>query len=146
MLAPLIPDARAAALKRGGCFKIVNELLKNKLIAHDNSRYHGYKLTYLGLDYLAIRVFVNRGTISGVGRRIGVGKESDIYECVNDAGEVMAMKIHRLGRVSFKSVKSKRDYLLHRKSASWLYMLRLAATRECSFPRALHEHVHYAVL
>jgi RIO-like serine/threonine protein kinase len=41
---------------------------------------HGYKLTYLGLDYLAIRVFVNRGVISGVGRRIGVGKESGMSE------------------------------------------------------------------
>ncbi len=28
----------------------------------------------MGLDYLAMRVFVNRGTIAGVGRRIGVGK------------------------------------------------------------------------
>jgi RIO-like serine/threonine protein kinase len=35
---------------------------------------NGYKLTYMGLDYLAMRVFVNRGTIAGVGRRIGVGK------------------------------------------------------------------------
>jgi RIO kinase 2 len=50
------------------------------------------------------------------------------------------MKIHRLGRVSFKNVKSKRDYLLHRKSASWLYMSRLAATREYSFLQALYQH------
>lgn len=39
---------------------------------------NGYKLTYMGLDYLALRVFVNRGTIAGVGRRIGVGKESGL--------------------------------------------------------------------
>lgn len=34
-----------------------------------------------------------------------------------------------LGRVCFRKVKDKRDYLLHRKSASWLYLARLAALR-----------------
>jgi RIO kinase 2 len=96
----------------------------------------------MGLDYLAMRVFVNRGTIAGVGRRIGVGKESDIYECVSEQGEIMAMKIHRLGRVSFKNVKSKRDYLLHRKSASWMYMSRLAAVREYTFMQVYSNQRH----
>lgn len=34
----------------------------------------------------------------------------------------------------------KRDYLQHRKSASWLYMSRLAALREFVFMKVLHEH------
>lgn len=55
----------------------------------------GYRLTYLGYDYLALRTYVSRGLISGLGRRIGVGKEADIYECVNEAGEKMVLKIHR---------------------------------------------------
>lgn len=41
------------------------------------------------------RTYVARGLISGLGRRIGVGKEADIYECINDAGEKMVLKIHR---------------------------------------------------
>lgn len=36
----------------------------------------GYRLTNLGYDYLAIKTMVNRGLITGVGRQIGVGKES----------------------------------------------------------------------
>jgi hypothetical protein len=37
----------------------------------------------MGYDFLAIRALVARGHISGVGRQIGVGKESDIFEvCV----------------------------------------------------------------
>ena len=55
----------------------------------------GYRLTYLGYDYLALRTYVSRGLISGLGRRIGVGKEADIYECINEAGEKMVLKIHR---------------------------------------------------
>ena len=69
---------------------------------------------------------------------MGVGKESDIYVAQTEAGEEVILKFHRLGRVSFRAVKNKRDYLQHRKSASWLYMSRLAALREYAFMKALH--------
>jgi RIO kinase 2 len=49
------------------------------------------------------------------------------------------MKLHRLGRTSFRAVKAKRDYLCHRKAASWIYFSRLAAVREFGFMCALHE-------
>lgn len=45
----------------------------------------------------------------------------------------MALKLHRLGRTSFRAVKSKRDYLKHRNSYSWLYLSRLAALKEYAF-------------
>lgn len=38
-----------------------------------------------------------------------------------------------LGRISFRAVKEKRDYLGKRKSASWMYMSRLAAQKEWEF-------------
>ncbi|KAJ8419639.1 hypothetical protein Cgig2_002727 [Carnegiea gigantea] len=93
----------------------------------------GFRLTYLGYDFLAIKTLVNRGIFSAVGRQIGVGKESDIFEVANEDGTVMAMKLHRLGRVSFRAVKSKRDYLKHRSSYNWLYLSRLAALKEFAF-------------
>lgn len=42
-------------------------------------------------------------------------------------------KYIRLGRVSFRAIKAKRDYLQKRKSASWIYMSRLAAMKEYAF-------------
>ena len=75
-----------AGLKKGGGYKHIRELLKHKLVHHDNSKYDGYRLTPLGYDFLAIKAFTMRNRISGVGRRIGVGKESDVYEVVNDEG------------------------------------------------------------
>lgn len=48
---------------------------------------------------------------------------------LNDDGEVLALKLHRLGRTSFRAVKSKRDYLGKRSSFSWLYLSRLAALK-----------------
>ncbi len=50
------------------------------------------------------------------------------------------LKLQRLGRISFRSIKNKRDYLQKRKSASWMYMSRLAAMKEYAFMKALHEH------
>jgi RIO kinase 2 len=64
---------------------------------------------------------------------LGTGKESDIYEVAAEDGTVLAMKLHRLGRVSFRAVKSKRDYLRHRSSFNWLYLSRLAALKEFAF-------------
>ncbi|XP_004307023.1 PREDICTED: serine/threonine-protein kinase rio2-like [Fragaria vesca subsp. vesca] len=131
---------RIAALKHGGTYKVMKNLLKHKLLHHDASKYDGFRLTYLGYDFLAIKTLVNRGVFSAVGRQLGVGKESDIFEVATEDGTVMAMKLHRLGRTSFRAVKSKRDYLKHRSSFNWLYLSRLAALREFSFMKALEEH------
>lgn len=54
--------------------------MRHKLVHHENVKYDGYRLTYMGYDFLAIKTLVNRGHITGVGRQIGVGKESDIFE------------------------------------------------------------------
>ena len=43
--------------------------------------------------------------------KIGVGKESDIYLVRNVDNKLMVLKLARLGRSSFKSVKKNRDYL-----------------------------------
>lgn len=44
---------------------------------------------------------------------------------------MLALKLHRLGRTSFRAVKNKRDYLRNSSSASfsWLYLSRLAALK-----------------
>ncbi|CAN7094650.1 unnamed protein product [Brassica rapa subsp. narinosa] len=124
----------------GGTYKVLKNLLKYKLLHHDRSKYDGFRLTYLGYDFLAIKTLVNRGVFTGVGRQIGVGKESDIFEVAQEDGTILAMKLHRLGRTSFRAVKSKRDYLRHRSSFSWLYLSRLAALKEFAFMKALEEH------
>lgn len=54
-------------------------------------------------------------------------------QVTNDESEVFALKLHRLGRTSFRDVKSKRDYLGNRSSYSWLYLSRLAALKEFAF-------------
>lgn len=62
---------------------------------------------------------------------------SDIFEVAQEDGTVLAMKLHRLGRTSFRAVKSKRDYLRHRSNYNWLYLSRLAALKEYAFMKVL---------
>jgi len=134
---PLIESI--AKVTRGGVYKLIQNLLRLKLVAHDGKKYDGYRMTYHGYDFLALRALVMRGSITGVGRRLGVGKESDVHFCQGPNGEVLALKLHRLGRISFRAIKEKRDYLQHRTHASWMYMARLAALKEYAYMKALKD-------
>ena len=133
---PLIESI--SGLKRGGAFKLVKLLCKNKLVAHDSKPYDGYRLTGKGYDYLALKALSQRGSIAAVGIQIGVGKESDIFTVSGEDGSELCLKLHRLGR-SFRTIKQNRDYLKPGQAASWLYMSRLSALKEYAFMKALHE-------
>ncbi|KAF7507796.1 hypothetical protein GJ744_010097 [Endocarpon pusillum] len=123
---------------KGGLQRCISTLAKANLIAKvKNAKYDGYRLTYGGLDYLALHAHQKQATIYSVGNQIGVGKESDIFVVADPAGRQLVLKIHRLGRISFRTVKSNRDYLRKRSSASWMYMSRLAAVKEFTFMKAL---------
>lgn len=140
-IVPISLVSQIASLKHGGCHKVIKELVKNKLLCYENTRDGtGYKLTYAGYDYLALKALASRDVVHSVGNQIGMGKESDIYIVADQDCNQYAMKLHRLGRTSFRKVKEKRDYLKHRNNASWLYLARIAAAKEFAFMKILHEH------
>ncbi len=56
----------------------------------------------------------------------------------DEEGAQHVLKLQRLGRTSFRNIKEKRDYLRHRHTSSWLYMSRLAATKEYAFMTVLY--------
>ncbi|KAL7627478.1 Serine/threonine-protein kinase rio2 [Parahypoxylon ruwenzoriense] len=128
---------------RGGASRVhksISALAKAGLVARlKEARYDGYRLTYGGLDYLALHAYASRDDVYSVGTRIGVGKESDILVVADPRGARRVLKIHRLGRISFRTVKANRDYLRRRQGGSWMYLSRLAAEREFAFMRALRE-------
>ncbi len=137
---PLIE--KIARLKGGasGVHKSISNLAKAGLIGRvKEAKYDGYRLTYGGLDYLALHTHASRKHVYSVGSRVGVGKESDIMIVADDKGTQKILKIHRLGRISFRTVKTNRDYLKNRQSASWMYLSRLAAIKEYAFMQALRE-------
>ena len=57
----------------------------------------------------------------------------DIYIVASPEGDQYALKLHRLGRTSFRNLKNKRDYHKGRNSMSWLYLSRLSATKEYAY-------------
>ncbi|KAF1985069.1 RIO1-domain-containing protein [Aulographum hederae CBS 113979] len=137
---PLI--IQIAGLRSGSSVhKNISTLAKANLISKmKEARYDGYRLTYGGLDYLALNAHRKASTVYSLGNQIGVGKESDIYVCASPSGRQLVLKIHRLGRISFRTVKANRDYLRHRSSGSWMYMSRLAAQKEYAFMQILREN------
>ncbi len=141
---PLIANLSKSSV--GDVQRSISLLAKANLIAKvKNAKYDGYRLTYGGLDYLALHSLQKSNTVYSVGNQIGVGKESDIFVVSDEKGEQRVLKIHRLGRVSFKKgVRNKRDYARtkvqkERGAGSWMYMSRLAAVKEFAFLQALHD-------
>ncbi len=141
----IVPTAlieRIARLRGGasGVHRSISALAKVGLIARvKEAKYDGYRLTYGGLDYLALHTYSSKKVVYSVGSRIGVGKESDIMVVADHTGTQQVLKIHRLGRISFRTVKSNRDYLRNKSSGSWMYLSRLAAMKEYAFMQALRE-------
>ncbi|KAG9487981.1 hypothetical protein GDO78_007662 [Eleutherodactylus coqui] len=132
--------ASIASLKHGGCNKILRELVKHKLVAYERTKtVQGYRLIYGGYDYLALKTLSSRDVVTSVGNQMGVGKESDIYIVADEEGQQLALKLHRLGRTSFRNLKNKRDYHKHRHKMSWLYLSRLAAMKEFAYMKALYD-------
>ncbi|KAL2419487.1 Serine/threonine-protein kinase rio2 [Exophiala dermatitidis] len=141
---PLIANLSKSSV--GDVQRSISLLAKANLIAKvKNAKYDGYRLTYGGLDYLALHSLQKGNVVYSVGNQIGVGKESDIYVVSDERGEQRVLKIHRLGRVSFKKgVRNKRDYARtkvqkERGAGSWMYMSRLAAVKEYAYLQALHD-------
>lgn len=115
-------------LARDADFRL-GRLSKLGLIYRIREAYTGYTLNYAGYDCLAINALVKTDVLEAFGKSLGVGKEADVYDALSPKGERIAVKFHRLGRISFRQTMRKRSYTMQH-SASWLYQSRLAAEKE----------------
>ncbi|MFW6152860.1 MAG: serine/threonine-protein kinase RIO2 [Halobacteriota archaeon] len=113
--------------------------LKRQLIEKRTIQYEGYRLTFEGYDALALRTLAERDAIDGVGAKLGVGKESDVYEV--RSYRPMALKFHREGIGNFRKLNRERDYTSDRRHTSDLYTARIAAEREFAALEALFPSV-----
>jgi RIO kinase 2 len=108
-------------------FRLKN-LNKLRLIRQKRGPYVGYTLNYAGYDCLAINALLKANVLEAFGKPLGVGKEADVYDALNPRGERIAVKFHRLGRISFRQTRRKRGYTMEH--AGWLFQSRLAAEKE----------------
>jgi len=106
----------------------LEKLHKLRLIRQTRQPYLGYTLNYAGYDCLAINAFVKASILEAFGKPLGVGKEADVYDALTPTGERIAIKFHRLGRISFRQTRRKRDWT--REDVNWLLRSRKAAEKE----------------
>ena len=106
----------------------LGKLNKLGLIYQSKETYLGHTLNYAGYDCLAINYFVKSRVIESFGQTLGVGKEADVYDALSPNGNRIAIKFHRLGRISFRQTRRKRGYI--REHSSWLFQSHIAAEKE----------------
>ena len=104
----------------------------------------GIGLLMAGLDAIALKSFVDRNVISGLGMPIGVGKESDVFEAITANGQTRAIKFFRIGRISFRQVRRKRSYVDKISSRNWILTNVQAAQTEYSILQKL-QHAGMAI-
>lgn len=80
-----------------------------RLVENRLRNYFGTKLTFAGLSLYSLWRLFKAGKVSMLGKLMGEGKESSIYNCMSEDGECV-LKFHRVGYPSFKKVKRKRNY------------------------------------
>jgi len=116
----------------------LSRLTEFKLAERWVGPYTGYVLYTAGYDCLAINALVKAGILEALGKPLGVGKESDVYDALTPKGDRIAVKFLRLGRTSFRSTRRSRGYVAQRHHISWLYQSRLAAEKEFKALKLVH--------
>ncbi len=116
----------------------LGRLSKFQLIRRIKGAYVGYTLNYAGYDCLAINAFVKAEVLEAFGKSLGVGKEADVYDALNPKGVRIAVKFHRLGRISFRQTIRKRGYTTEH--TGWLFQSRLAAEKEFQALKLVFSH------
>jgi len=146
---PLDRIVKYANLNRQEVEFRISGLNKKGLIYGQEGSYVGYLLNYSGYDCLALNALVKAEVLEAMGRSLGVGKESDVHTALTPDGNQVAIKFHRLGRVSFRDTRRKRSYMVDVGRVNWLYRSRLAAEREFEGLRlafaagvSVHEPLH----
>jgi len=111
-----------------------------ELVEQRDLRYLGYRLVASGYDVLALKAFAERDTVTRLGSKIEVGKESDVYECSDEQRELV-LKVHREGYTQFRDTTRERDYTHDKGHLSWMYTARKAAEKEYGTLEALYPEV-----
>jgi len=127
---------RATNIKSPKIDKVLEYLLRLKLIEIYEGKYTGYSLTYAGLDALALHDLGLTGKITRVGPKLGVGKEADIHVAYLD-NEPRIIKLYRI-KPSFKQIRKYRDYALTAKN--WYELVIKCAKREFYALRKLYKN------
>jgi len=122
----------------------INRLHDMKLIGKNKG---GFTLLMMGLDTVALKMLVDKDIIIAMGKPIGIGKESDVFEAITSREQVRALKFFRIGRISFREVRRRRTFIGKEDIHQWLLVNIDAAKKEYSaLNRLRHSGIRIPVL
>ena len=106
----------------------LRELRNLKLVSRHE---HDFAILSAGLDTLALRLLADKNVVSSIGKSIGKGKESDVYEAMKNEMK-LALKFYRIGRTSFRETTKKRAFSFRQEDNShhWLLVSMNGAKKE----------------
>jgi RIO kinase 2 len=109
--------ARDAKMSEEKVETLLRKLADEGLVSNKYTEYLGSSFTFIGLSVYSLYLQVKKGRISMMGKLMGEGKESVVYNCISRNGQSSGgnngeavIKFHRVGYPSFKKVREKRDY------------------------------------
>lgn len=107
---PLQIIAARARLGEEKTRNILRYLSDLRIVQNKTTEYEGSTFTFLGLSLYSLHRLVRKGLISAIGKVMGEGKESAVFNCFSEKYGECVVKFHKVGHTSFKKVKEKRDY------------------------------------
>ena len=122
----------------------INRLHDMKLIGKNKG---GFTLLMMGLDTVALKMLVDKDIIIAMGKPIGIGKESDVFEAITSSEQGRALKFFRIGRISFREVRRRRTFIGKEDIHQWLLVNIDAAKKEYNaLNRLRHSGIRIPVL
>ena len=121
----------------------LGNLIHRDLVRSDSVPYKGYTLVFAGYDALALSDLAAKKTISALGNKVAVGKESEIYEAFGFG--VVILKLHKVGQRSFQTLRNNREYMPEEAHCPWIFASAKSAEREYEALKALNGKVSVPV-
>ncbi len=101
--------SKRANLSEAETLKTLKSLSAMGVVENRVVSYFGSSLTFQGITLFSLRRLVEKGKLDMLGKKMGEGKESVVYNCYSERYGECVLKFHKLG-VSFKRIRDKRDY------------------------------------
>lgn len=137
---PLELIEKVTRLPPSHVIKSLRELMNVKAVVKHKVT-QSFRLTYLGLDLVALKKLSDSGVLGYIGTRVGIGKESEIYIAKTPEGRMVAVKFYKIGRISFQKVKRVRTYSLD--EGRWFTRSRSAASKEYEVLSKLSDYTQF---
>ncbi|WP_456330331.1 RIO1 family regulatory kinase/ATPase domain-containing protein [Archaeoglobus sp.] len=100
-------QARIGEEKARNILRYLSDL---RIVQNRQKDYEGSTFTFLGLSLYSLHRLVRSGKVNAIGKLMGEGKESVVFNCYSEKYGECVVKFHKVGHTSFKKVKEKRDY------------------------------------